>query len=127
MDIAQIRAEIAKLPATAQSKPILEALTEHLSELLLSKPVLVAQRESPAHPAGLCGENTCESCVAEAAHISQTGMRQARALALEDVHTALLWGGGEDLAARVSQVCEEWMKQGKPAPGPESAFIALRG
>ena len=67
-ELKEIQAEIAKLPETAATKPILAALAEHLQSSS-SSPVLAAMRQeldalkaTPSHTAGLCGKQECRPC-----------------------------------------------------------------
>lgn len=69
MDATQIRQEIAKLPATAQSKPILDAMMTLLEASQSSSPGLATMRQEiealkakPAHNPGLCGTAACQPC-----------------------------------------------------------------
>jgi len=68
MDAVQIRAEIARLPETAQTKPILAGLMEQI-ESLSNSPGLAAMRQeldalkgAPSHTAGLCNKPECQPC-----------------------------------------------------------------
>ena len=133
MDILQLRQSIQALPQEAQTKPLLESLLEHV-EGLSSSLATFQQDAAPAHPAGLCGNAECASCVEQAQHIARLAQEktkeqyiaQGRATALDDVNTFLTWGGGKDLADRITQMGELWMQQGRPAPQAEPALTIVR-
>ena len=135
MDIVQLRQAIQELPEKAQTKPLLAALLENLASFSSSLATFQQRGALPEHPVGLCGESTCSTCVSHAQRIASETLAKAkdqyiaegRAAALDDVQTFLTWGGGKDLADRITQMGELWTQQARPAPGSEPALTIVRG
>lgn len=61
----------------------------------------------PPHPYGICGDETCASCVSTAQEIATRARRQA----LDDVESALLRAGGQQLLDQVLTVVQQGWQQ----------------
>lgn len=134
MDTAQLRQAIQELPEKVQTKPLLMALLENQESFSSNLATFQQGDVLPEHPVGLCGESTCSTCVSHAQQITREAqarvkdqyIAEGRAAALDDVHTFLTWGGGADLADRITQMGELWKQQGKPPPQSEPALTIVR-
>lgn len=116
MDLAELKAEIAKIPEGAPTLPLWNAVAELLSsqaETILGvssrQAGLAASLSAPdpdsaesEHPVGLCQDTTCEVCVTQAQQLIELG-REALS---EEVDEALTLVGGEQFRVRVAQAVQ---------------------
>jgi len=82
------------------------------------------------HPPGLCNDEKCESCAAQAADIAMATMRQAtldgRKAVLDELSTALTWAGGPALAEKIHEITASWLTAGRPEPKAEPGLVIVR-
>ena len=130
------REELAKALGNLSQRVLVLEQTATTPSLLISdkqpNPSRAREEASLAqHPAGLCQDESCEVCVAQANQIAQAVMGQAqdeaisqgRRAALTEITTALNWAGGEALAGQVTSVVQQWKARGRPAPEATPALV----
>ncbi|MDP2661302.1 MAG: hypothetical protein Q8R28_11305 [Dehalococcoidia bacterium] len=87
----------------------------------------------PAHPPGLCGEDSCAPCVesAQTIALNAVGMmqgeliQQGRLAGFADLQSALTWAGGAPLADKINGIARAWVSAGRPSPGGEPALFVV--
>ena len=128
MDYKELQLGISRLPAEAQTKPLLAAMADQIERLSSNPAIAALQQEvgglkakataTPQHQAGLCQDSGCGTCVLA----SQEFVSAGRQSFMGNLDSALYWANRRDIAEIVTEIFGAWVQAGRP-PAPLPAAV----